>query len=110
MPKIKNRLFQPISVLLPGGKSLYFQSRQEIEVSSADLDAPHLKTMMMDEDVMLWQSGALRGAKAREATPEQPQPSSHSEVNPESEPEPESKSEDQKSRSHGGRGSHKKTP
>jgi hypothetical protein len=46
MPIVKNRLFQPIGVMLSDGTMLHLQSREEREVSAADLDAPDLKALI----------------------------------------------------------------
>ncbi len=66
MPVIKNRLFQPLSVLLADGTSLYLQSREAIEVSDADLQSEHLKALMESEQVALWDRRAGTGAPSRE--------------------------------------------
>lgn len=64
MPIVRNRLFQPVGILLTGGRSLYLQSRQAIEVSEADLDSPHLKTMLASEQLMLTEPAAEVSAPA----------------------------------------------
>ena len=53
MPIVRNRLFQPVGVLLTDGNTLYLQSRQEVEVSKADLDSPHLKSMLLSDKLVL---------------------------------------------------------
>jgi hypothetical protein len=53
MPRIKNKLFQPVLVMLNGGKSLYLQSREETDIGKNDLDAPHLKGMMEKNHIVL---------------------------------------------------------
>jgi len=82
MPMIKNRLFQPVSVLLSDGKTLYLQSREAIEVSDADLESEHLKALLASEQVMLWDRRDGSAAPSREPpadaavseTPEDPEP------------------------------------
>ncbi|MEF8701263.1 MAG: hypothetical protein V5B33_18520 [Candidatus Accumulibacter sp. UW20] len=58
MPIVRNRLFQPVGILLTDGRALYLQSRQAIEVSDTDLDSPHLKSMLASEQLMLTEPGA----------------------------------------------------
>jgi hypothetical protein len=53
MPIIKNRLFQPIGVMLSDGTMLHLQSREERDVSPADLDAPHLKGLIASGQLAL---------------------------------------------------------
>lgn len=53
MPKIKNKLFQPVTVLLGGGKTLYLSSREVADVSQSDLDAPHVQTMLERGDLAM---------------------------------------------------------
>jgi hypothetical protein len=53
MPKIKNKLFQPLAVLLEGEKTLYLQPRQEIEVDRKDVESAHLQTLMKRGDLAL---------------------------------------------------------
>jgi hypothetical protein len=53
MPKIKNKLFQPLAVLLEDDKTLHLQSREEIEVGRKDLDSAHLQALMKRGDIAL---------------------------------------------------------
>jgi hypothetical protein len=53
MPRIKNKLFQPVMVMMGGGKTVYLQSREEVEVTEKDLDSPHLKGMIVGNDIAL---------------------------------------------------------
>ena len=53
MPKIKNKLFQPLAVLLEDEKTLHLQSRQEIDVSGKDLESAHLQALMKRGDIAL---------------------------------------------------------
>jgi hypothetical protein len=53
MPIIKNRLFQPIGVMLSDGTMLHLQSREERDVSAAELDAPHLKGLIASGQLAL---------------------------------------------------------
>lgn len=58
MPIVRNRLFQPVGILLTDGRTLYLQSRQAIEVLEVDPDSPHLKSMLASEQLMLTEPGA----------------------------------------------------
>jgi hypothetical protein len=51
MPQIKNKLFQPLTILLEGEKTLYLQSREEKEVSDSDLSSAHLQSMIKIGDL-----------------------------------------------------------
>jgi len=53
MPKIKNRLFQPLAVLLEDDKTLHLQSREEVDVGRKDLESPHLQSLMKRGDIAL---------------------------------------------------------
>ena|SRR6266446_10284100 len=53
MPTIKNRMFQPIGVMLSDGTMLHLQSREERDVSASDLDAPHLKALIASGQLAL---------------------------------------------------------
>lgn len=53
MPRIKNKLFQPLTILLEGEKTLYLQSREEVEVSRRDLESSHLQALMKGGDIAL---------------------------------------------------------
>jgi len=55
MPKIKNKLFQPLAVLLEDDKTLHLRSREEIDVDSKDLNSAHLQTLMKRGDIALVQ-------------------------------------------------------
>lgn len=57
MPKIKNKLFQPVAITIAGGKTLSLQSRQEAEVSKADLESRHLQSLIKNGDVALTEEG-----------------------------------------------------
>lgn len=70
MPTLKNRLFQPVGVLLGDGRMLHLQSRQAIEVSSADLDSPHLQSMLASEQLMLTEPSAQVSVPPRRQPPE----------------------------------------
>ncbi len=58
MPSIKNKLFQPLMILLSGNKALYLQPRGEANVSTVDLGAPHLKSMIERGSVATMGKGA----------------------------------------------------
>jgi len=64
MPKIKNKLFQPLTILLGSDKTLYLQSRQEAEVAKSDLEALHLQSMIKRGDIAL-----IEGGKKEEPEP-----------------------------------------
>jgi len=51
MPKIKNKLFQPLAVLLEGEKTLHVQSREEFEVDRKDLESAHLQALIKRGDI-----------------------------------------------------------
>jgi hypothetical protein len=53
MPKIKNKLFQPLAVLLEDVKTLHLQSREEVEVGRKDLESSHLQALMKRGDIAL---------------------------------------------------------
>jgi hypothetical protein len=53
MPKIKNKLFQPLAVLLEDEKTLHLRSREQIDVDSKDLESAHLQTLMQRGDIAL---------------------------------------------------------
>jgi hypothetical protein len=53
MPKIKNKLFQPLAVLLEDEKTLHLQSREEVEVGRKDLESSHLQALMKRGDIAL---------------------------------------------------------
>jgi len=57
MPKIKNRLFQPLTILLEDKKTLYLQTREEAEVSDSDLESPHLQSMIKKGDIAVLEGG-----------------------------------------------------
>jgi hypothetical protein len=46
MTKIKNKLFQPLTVLVSGNRSIYLQGRKEAEVSKGDLETDHVKALI----------------------------------------------------------------
>ena len=58
MPQIKNKLFQPLTVLLEGNKTLYLQSREETEVSGSQLNSPHLQSLIKNADVAVVEGDA----------------------------------------------------
>lgn len=64
MPKIKNKLFQPLTVLLGGGKTLYLSSREVADVSQSDLDTPHLQAMLKRGDLAVTESKPKPGPGA----------------------------------------------
>ena len=51
MPQIKNKLFQPLTVLLEGDQTLYLQAREQAEVSNAQLNSPHLQSLLKSADI-----------------------------------------------------------
>lgn len=57
MPKIKNRLFQPLAVMLEGGKTIRLQSREVAEVSAADLNSSHLQSLIKRGDIAVTTEG-----------------------------------------------------
>lgn len=46
MPVIKNRMFQPLGVMLSDGTMLHMPPRAQCEVAVAELDAPHLRATL----------------------------------------------------------------
>ena len=86
MPMIKNRLFQPIGVMLSDGTMLHLQSREEREVASADLDAPHLKAMIASGELALRdlevQASAAASPQESSSAPESPAPAEEPEPRP----------------------------
>ena len=86
MPMIKNRLFQPIGVMLGDGTMLHLQSREEREVSSADLDAPHFKAMIASGELAVRdlgvQASAAAAAQQSSSAPESPAPAEEPEPRP----------------------------
>jgi hypothetical protein len=75
---IKNRLFQPIGVMLGDGTMLHLQSREEREVSLADLDAPHFKAMLASGELAVRdlevQASAAAAPQQSSSAPESPAP------------------------------------
>lgn len=53
MPKIKNKLFQPLTILLERERTLYLRPREEAEVSAGDLNSPHFQSLVKAGDVGL---------------------------------------------------------
>jgi hypothetical protein len=53
MPKIRNRLFQPLGIMLANGTMLHVRSREECDVSEADLDSAHLQGLMASGQLAL---------------------------------------------------------
>ena len=89
MPIVKNTLFQPLGVLLSDGTMLHLQSREEREVSAADLDAPHLRALLAGGQLALGERDRQRSTAppsqdpaAETARPAPPEPE------PADEPEP----------------------
>jgi len=62
MPTVKNRLFQPIGVMLSDGTMLRLQSREEREVTAADLEAPQLRALIANGQLELRQREREEGA------------------------------------------------
>jgi hypothetical protein len=65
MPKIKNKLFQPLVVLLEGDKMLHVQSREEFEVDSKDLQSAHLQALMKRGDIAVVEEDRKRESEPR---------------------------------------------
>ena len=65
MPRIKNRLFQPLAVLLEGEKTLHLQSREEMEVDRKDLESVHLQSLMKRGDIGLVEEERKRESEGR---------------------------------------------
>jgi hypothetical protein len=65
MPKIKNKLFQPLVVLLEGDKMLHVQSREEFEVDSKDLQSAHLQALMKRGDIAVVEEDRKRESDPR---------------------------------------------
>jgi hypothetical protein len=65
MPKIKNKLFQPLAVLLEGDKTLHVQSREEFEVDRKDLESPHLQALMKRGDIAVVEEDRKRDSEPR---------------------------------------------
>jgi hypothetical protein len=65
MPKIKNKLFQPLAVLLEDDKTLHLQSREEIEVGRKDLESAHLQALMKRGDIALVEEGRKHASEPR---------------------------------------------
>jgi len=57
MPRIKNKLFQPLSILLAGEKTLYLRSRETAELSASDMDSSHLQSLIKAGQVALVEAG-----------------------------------------------------
>lgn len=68
MPKIKNKLFQPVMVVVSSDKSLFFQSRAEKVVTNADMDSSHLKSLLAGGVVTVQESGA-KGSSSTKKKP-----------------------------------------
>lgn len=65
MPKIKNKLFQPLAILLEDDKTLHLQSREQIDVDSKDLDSAHLQALMKRGDIALMEEERKRETEPR---------------------------------------------
>jgi hypothetical protein len=65
MPKIKNRLFQPLAILLEDEKTLHLQSREQIDIDSKDLDSAHLQALMKRGDIALMEEERKRETEPR---------------------------------------------
>jgi hypothetical protein len=65
MPKIKNKLFQPLVVLLEGDKTLHVQSREEFEVDRKDLQSAHLQALMKRGDIAVVEKDRKRESEPR---------------------------------------------
>ncbi len=65
MPKIKNKLFQPLAVLLEGEKTLHLQSRQEFEVDRTDLESAHMQALINRGDIALVDEERKPASEAR---------------------------------------------
>jgi hypothetical protein len=65
MPKIKNKLFQPLAILLEDEKTLHLQSREQIDVDSKDLDSAHLQALMKRGDIALMEEERKRETEPR---------------------------------------------
>jgi hypothetical protein len=53
MPTIRNRLFQPLGLLLSDGTMLHLPPRAEREVPAAELDTPPFKAAMASGQLAL---------------------------------------------------------
>lgn len=53
VPVIKNRMFQPLGVLLSDGTMLHMPPRAQREVAAPELDAPHLRATLASGQVAL---------------------------------------------------------
>lgn len=65
MPKIKNKLFQPLAILLEDEKTLHLQSREQIDVDSKDLDSAHLQALMKRGDIAFMEEERKRETEPR---------------------------------------------
>jgi hypothetical protein len=65
MPKIKNKLFQPLAILLEDEKTLHLRSREETEVGRKDLESSHLQTLMKRGDIALVEEEKRHETEAR---------------------------------------------
>jgi hypothetical protein len=65
MPKIKNKLFQPLAVLLENEKTLHVQSRQELEVDKKDLESAHLQALIKRGDLAVVEETRKHESEAR---------------------------------------------
>jgi len=65
MPKIKNKLFQPLAVLLEGDKTLHVRSREEFEVDRKDLESAHLQALMKRGDIAVVEEDKKRESEPR---------------------------------------------
>jgi len=70
MPHIKNKLFQPLTILLEGDKTLYLQAREEAEVSNTQLNSPHLQSLIKSADIAVTEEAEPAARSRRQAKPE----------------------------------------
>jgi hypothetical protein len=58
VPTVKNRMFQPLGIMLSDRTMLHIPSRAECEVAAAELDGPHLKAVLASGQLALLPTGA----------------------------------------------------
>lgn len=68
MPTLKNRMFQPLGVLLSDHTMLHVAARGECRVAAAELDGPHLKAVLQSGQLALTPS-ATAAAGQKQAAP-----------------------------------------
>jgi hypothetical protein len=68
VPILKNRMFQPLGVMLSSGTMLHVSSRAEHAVAEAELDAPHVRAMLASGQLMV----LARPVQAEAPSPDPP--------------------------------------